>query len=91
MTTARRAVSATVPPVAVQLPVPADQLGAEAFQPGGMVVAVPVQPVTHSSRRANNAGAATVPVTACRASATRRASATALTGQSIALLGVQAQ
>ena len=41
MTTARRAVSATVPPVAVQLPVPADQLGAEAFQPGGMAVAVP--------------------------------------------------
>jgi len=30
-------------------------------------------------------------VTACRASATRRASATALTGQSIALLGIQAQ
>ena len=57
-----RAVSATIPPsgfdgdpaVAVQPPVAADQLGAEALQPGGLPLVVPAG--HHSSRRANTAG-----------------------------------
>jgi len=77
------------PAVAVQPAVPADQFGAETFQPGGLP---PVVPAGHPSVATGEAtGASTAPVTAWRAPATLRASATATTGRSIALLGMQAQ
>jgi len=98
ITTACRAVRATVPPAGVATatrrwpssrPCPRISSAPVLFSPAACPSSF--QSVTHWSRRAKTAGASTVPVTASRAPATRRASATATTGRSIALLGMQAQ
>ena len=96
--TACRAVSATVPSSGVftatrrwpsRRPWPRISSAPRLFSPAACPSSF--QLVTHLSRRPKTAGASTVPVTACRAPATRQASATATTGRSNALLGMHAQ